>query len=66
MLKIRNNVIREKMNIKNSVLDYRRHKQLNWYGQLQRMNKERLPQKFWNAVRLEKEREDLEIYGCRK
>ena len=24
--------IREKINIKNSVLDYIRHKQLNWYG----------------------------------
>ena len=36
MLKIRkknrNNVIREKMNIKNSVLDYIKYKQLNWYG----------------------------------
>ena len=35
MFKIRenqNNVIREKMNIKNSVLDYIRYKQLNWYG----------------------------------
>jgi hypothetical protein len=36
--KIRNNVIREKMNIKNSVLDYIRHEQLNWYGHVQRMD----------------------------
>ena len=28
--KIKNNVIREKMSIKNSVLDYIRYKQLNW------------------------------------
>jgi hypothetical protein len=26
------NVIRQKMDIKNSVLDYIRYKQLNWYG----------------------------------
>ena len=44
--KIRNNVIREKMNIKNSVLNYIRHKQLNWYGQVQRMNEEKLPRIF--------------------
>jgi hypothetical protein len=43
---IRNNVIREKMNIKNSILDYIRYKQLNWYGYVQRMNEERLPQKI--------------------
>ena len=30
--KIRNNVIREKMNIKNSVLYYIRYKEFNWYG----------------------------------
>ena len=39
---VKNNVIREKMNIKNSVLDYIKYKQLNWYGHLQRMNEERL------------------------
>ena len=41
--KIRNNVIREKMNIKNSVLDYKRYKQLNLYGHVQRMDEERQP-----------------------
>ena len=34
--KIRN-IIREKMNIKNSVLDYIRYKQVNWYGHVQRI-----------------------------
>ena len=34
------------MNIKNSVLDYIKYKQLNWYGHKQRMNKERLPRKI--------------------
>ena len=34
------------MNIKNSVLDYLKYKQLNRYGHVQRMNAERLPQKI--------------------
>jgi hypothetical protein len=36
------------MDIKNSVLDYIRYKQLNWY-----VNEERLPKKFSNCVHLE-------------
>ena len=31
------------MNIKNSVSNYTRHKNLNWYGHLQKNNEERLP-----------------------
>ena len=49
MLKIRKNrynVIKEKMNIKNSVLDYIRYKQLTWYGHVQTMNQERLPRRI--------------------
>ena len=34
------------MNIKNSVLDYIRYKQLNWYGRMQRMDQERLPRRI--------------------
>ena len=34
------------MNIKNPVLDYRRYKQLNWYGHVQRMDQERLPRRI--------------------
>ena len=34
------------MNIKNSVLDYIKYKQLNWYFQVKRMDEERLPQKI--------------------
>ena len=30
------------MNIKNSILDYIRYKQLNWYGHVRRINEERL------------------------
>ena len=50
MRNVRNNVIREKMNIKNSVLDYIRYKQYNWYGHMQRMDQERLPRMVptWN------------------
>ena len=33
------------MNIKNSVLDYIGYKQLNWYGHVQRMDKEMLPRR---------------------
>ena len=39
MFKIRNNVIREKIDIKNSVLDYIRYKQLNWYDHVRRWTK---------------------------
>ena len=41
-----NNFIREKMNIKNSILDYVRYKQLNWCGHAQRMEEERLPREI--------------------
>ena len=34
------------MNIKNSVLDYIRYKQLNWYGHVERMGQERLPRRI--------------------
>ena len=44
--KIKNNVIREKVDIKNSVLGYMRYSQLNWYGHVQRMDEERLPRKI--------------------
>ena len=37
-----------KMNIKNSVLDYIRYKQLNWYGDVQNMDQERLPRRILN------------------
>ena len=46
------NVVREKINVKNSVLDNIRYKKLNWYGHVRRMNEERL---------LQEQKEDLEI-----
>ena len=55
------------MNIKNSVLDYMRYKQLNWYGLVQRMDHEGSLEEFWNGAHLEdEEREDLGIRGCRR
>ena len=65
--KYRNNVIREEMNIKNSVSDHIRCKQLNWYGHVQRMDKKDSLEEFWNGAHLkDEEREYLEIYGCRR
>ena len=34
------------MNIKNSILDYIRYKQLNWYGHVQRVDQEGLPRRI--------------------
>ena len=42
----RNNVIREKMNIKNSVLDCMKCKHVNCCGHSRRMDEERLPRKI--------------------
>ena len=42
----RNNVIWEKKNIKNYVLEYVRYKQAIWYDDLRRMNEEKLPWRF--------------------
>ena len=44
--KITKNVIREKMNVKNFVLDYIKYKQLNSYDHVQRMDEERLLRKI--------------------
>ena len=53
--------------MKNSILDYIKYEQLNWYDHVRRMNEERLPQKICNGVHLdEEEKEDLELSGCRK
>ena len=41
--KIRNNVVREKLNVIHFVLDYIRYRQLNWYGHVQRMDEDRFP-----------------------
>ena len=35
------------MNVKNSVIDYVKYKQLNWYGHIRRMPEERIPRRVW-------------------
>ena len=65
MFKIRkntNNVVREIIDIKNSVLDYIGYNELNWCGHVQRMDQERLPRRILEY----EEREDLLIRGCRR
>ena len=39
-------ILEKKSLLKIPFLDYIRYKQLNWYVQVQKMNKERLPQKI--------------------
>ena len=64
--KNRNNIRREKTNIKNLVSDYIRYKEYNLLGHVQRMNEKIYLEKVWNGVRLEEEeRGDLEIPGSR-
>ena len=45
--------------------DHIGYKQWDWYGHVIKMNEERLPENFWNCVRLEgEEREELAIREC--
>ena len=50
MFKLRKEIeimfLEQKINIKNSVLDHIRYKQLNWYGHVKKMDEERLPRKI--------------------
>jgi hypothetical protein len=41
--KIRNTIIKQKMEVTRSLLDYIKPKQLRWYGHVQRMEEGRLP-----------------------
>ena len=43
--KIRNNIIKQKMNVTMSLLEDIKTKQLKWYGHVQRMEEGRLPKK---------------------
>jgi len=49
--KIRNNIIKQKMNVTRSLLDDIKTKQLQWYGHVQRMEEGRLPEEVmkWRA-----------------
>ena len=44
--KIRNNIIKQKMNVTRSILEDIKTKQLKWYGHVQRMEDGRLPKKL--------------------
>ena len=46
IVKIEVMLLDKKINIKNSVIDCLRFKELNWYSQVRRTNEERLPQKM--------------------
>ena len=45
--KIRNNIIKQKMNVTRSLLEDIKTKQLKWYGHVQRMEEGRLPKKSY-------------------
>ena len=42
----RNNVIKEKLNIKNLVLDFVRYKQLNWHGHMRTTRRKAISNNF--------------------
>ena len=44
--KIRNTIIKQKMNVTRSLLDDIKTQQLKWYGHVQRMEERRLPKKL--------------------
>ena len=49
--KIRNNIIKQKLNVTRSLLEDIKTKQLKWYGHVQRMEDGRLPKKVmkWSS-----------------
>ena len=60
--KIRNTIIKQKMNAAGSLLDDIKAKQLQWYGHVQRT--EDYQKKLWNGDHQEKENEvDLNLPG---
>ena len=62
--KIRNTIIKQKMNVTRSLLDDIKTKQLKWYGHVQGMEEGRLPKKLWNGAHQEEENEeDLKLHG---
>ena len=62
--KIRNKIIKQKMNVTRSVLDDIKTQQLKWYGHVQRMEEGRLPKNLWNGAQQEEENEvDIKLPG---
>jgi hypothetical protein len=56
--KIRNTVIKQRMNVTRSLLDDIKTKQLQWYGHVQRMEGGRLPKEVINGVHQEEQNEE--------
>ena len=48
--KIRNGVIKQKMNGQNSIIDFIKNEQLKWYGHVKRMTEDRFPRKVLEWV----------------
>jgi len=50
--RIRNTIIKQKMNVTRSLLEHIKIQQLKWYGHVQRMEEGRLPKKFmkWSPL----------------
>ena len=65
--KIRNNVIKQKMNVARSLLEDIKTKQLKWYGHVRRMEERRLPKKVmkWSQPGRRK-RVDLNLPGRKR
>ena len=62
--KIRNNIIKQKMNVTRSLLEDIKTKQLKWYGHVQRMEEGDCQKKLWNGAHQEEENEvDLNLPG---
>ena len=60
--KIRNTIIKQKMNVTRSLLDDIKTQQLKWYGHVQRMEEGRLPKMLRNGAHQEEENEvDLKL-----
>ena len=59
--KIKDNIIKQKMNVTRSLLDDIKTKQLLWYGHVQRMEEGRLPKKLWNGVHQEENEVDQNL-----
>ena len=62
--KIRNIIIKQKMNVTRSLLDDIKTQQLKWYVHVQRMEEGRLSKNLWNGVQQEEENKvDLKLPG---
>ena len=65
--KIRNNIIKQEMNVTRSLLEDIKTEQLKWYGHGQRMEEGRLSKNLLNGAHQEEENEvDLNLPGRKR